>query len=639
MQETAAPEPQAPARDLLRPVRRFRPLIIWATVALFFLVSAIIQTWPLAEHASDSIINWPHRPEDSWMNLWNLWWVRTALEGASNPFHTDTLFYPQEADLYLHTLGTVNGVMSTPLQWITGDTVLAWNILAIILFVLSGLASYALARRITSHHLASLIAAYIFAFSPFVIMRLHGHWNIATVWPLPLFALFLVRFQETGRLREAAFAGAVWSIITYNSLEYSTDAGVFLGIFLAFWSIAYLIGADRIRSLFRLWRGVPIVIFTWLVLTAPLLLPAFDSIRNNETSSAPGGESQVSDPLALVSPSPLWGEGKLPEFPLPPNIKHFPPGDIENTVYLGITPLILAGIALFTIRRWKDPPVLWLLVFLTFTVLAFGPYLFLGDTKDFSLLGVDFKIPLPYQIYDQLPVLDERRGISRLIVFGHLGLAVLAAIGAKALLGWLSRQDREVVRRVVPVAGVALLALVIFEYWTPPNALSKIETPQALQQIADEPGEFAVIDAPLGRSTWTLAGTQAGAIMADYYSRIYDGKQNFGGYLSRAPDTSVFWIMEPPGIRYISCPSCPNLPAPEDLDAPRVRAILKEHGVRYIVLHRFTPHGWLVGGEELGRLAAYLRDTLGLTEIHTEPAFTIYRNDEVPADLARSPPP
>jgi hypothetical protein len=635
MHEAAAPETQeAAVRDPLGQLRRWRSLIFWATIALFFLFSAIVQTWPLVLHASDNIINWPHRPEDSWMNLWNLWWVRTALEGADNPFHTDSLFYPQEADLYLHTLATANGVMSIPLQWITGDTILAWNILAIILFALSGLAAFALAHRITHNHAASLIAAYIFAFSPFVMMRLHGHWNIATVWPLPLFALFLIRFQETGRLRDAALAGATWSIITYNSLEYSTDAGVFLGLFLVFWSAVYLAANDRSKRLLTLWRGVPVVVVVWVILASPLLLPAFDSIRNNEVSSAPGGETQVTDPLALLSPSPLWGDGKLPKLP-PPGLNHFPPGDIENTVYMGITPLFLAGAGVLTIRRWKDPPVLWLAVFLAFTVLAFGPYLYLGDTKDFSLRSLDFSIPLPYQIYDQLPLLDERRGISRLIVFGHLGLAVLAAIGAKFILDWLGRHNNDYLRRAVPLAGLALLALVVFEYWTPPNAVSRLETPAALQQIGEEPGDFAVIDAPLGRSTWIASGTQAGAIMADYYARIY-GKRSFGGYLSRAPDSTVFWIIEPPGIKYIACPACPGLPAADDLDMPRVRALLNQYGVRYIVLHHIAPQGRQVGGEELDRLAVYLRDTLGLTQTHTEPAFTIYRNDEVPADFTRA---
>ncbi|MGH9201407.1 MAG: hypothetical protein ACRD2A_09235, partial [Vicinamibacterales bacterium] len=380
----------AAADDTEESERRWPTLAVWTVVALFFLLSAIVQTWPLVSHAGDSIISWPHRPEDSWMNLWNLWWVRNALEGAHNPFHTDSLFYPQGADLYMHTLATTNGVMSMPLQWITGDVILSWNILAIILFVLSGLATYALAYRITANYMASLVAGYIFTFSPFVIMRLHGHWNIATVWPLPLFALFLVRFQETGRLREAAAAGAAWSIITYNSLEYATDAGVFLGLFFLYWSIVYLLNADRGKRLRALWQAVPVVLVVWLVLTSPLLLPAFDSVRNNEVSTAPSGDAQSSDPLALVTPSPLWGGGKLPEYPLPPGFNHFPPGDIENTVYLGITPLILAGAGLLTVRRWKDPQVLWLVAFLGFTVLAFGPRLYLGDTKEFSLFGIEF---------------------------------------------------------------------------------------------------------------------------------------------------------------------------------------------------------------------------------------------------------
>ena len=619
------------------PLRPWQAIAVWATITLFFLLMAVVQTWPLMMHAGDSIINWPHRPEDSWINLWNLAWVRDALEGGTNPFHTDRLFYPQGADLYMHTLATTNSVMSIPLQWITGNVILAWNILAIILFALSGIATYALAYRITKNHPASLMAGYIFAFSPFVMMRFHGHWNISTVWPLPLFALFLVRFQETGRLRDAALAGAAWSVITYNNLEFSSDAGIFLGLFFLYWSIVYLRTTDRRKRLLALWRAFPVVILVWVILSSALLLPALESIRNQDFSHAPSGDLESTDPLALVTPSPLWGEGKLPLFPLPPKFNHFPAGDIENTVYVGITPLILAAIGVLSIRRLRDQPVLWLAAFAAFTILAFGPHLYLDDTKEFSLFGTNFSIPLPYQIYDRMPILGERRGISRLIIFGHLGLAILAAIGAKVLLDWISHHGRQF-RGAVPVIGLAVLCLVVFEYWTPPNSLSRLGTPQVLQEISHEPGNFAVIDAPLGRSTWTLAGTQSGALMADYYSRIY-GKRNFGGYLSRAPNSTVFWIGEQPGIRYLSCPSCPGLPGPEDLDAAAVRATFEQYGVRYVVVHRITPSGGPVGfAAELDKLDSYVRTTLGMIEVHREDRFTLFRNDAVPAAATRAGP-
>ena len=609
---------------LLRPPFWLRGRGFYILLALLFFFAAVVQTWPLVLHASDSIINLPHRPEDSWAYLWNIWWVKDATLHLENPLETDSVFYPQGAELYMHALTTVNGVMSIPLQVLTGNVILSWNILSLILFVLSGLTTYALANHVSGSRGGALVAAYVFTFSPFVMMRLHGgHWNVSTVWMLPLFALFVVLFRETGRWRHAVGTGVMWALIAYNSMEYATDAALFLALFFVYWSVVYAKDHD-LPLLRRLWLGAPIIIGVWFTVGAPLLIPAIDSGLNNEVSVPPGPSNLFTDLRALVTPSPLWGPGELPS-PVPDGSKHFPTGDLENTVYLGITPLLLAAVAIGTIRSVRHPAVFWAIVCAFFIGLALGPHLFIGDTKDFSILGMEFSVPLPYQIYERLPFLEDRRGISRLIVFGHLALAVLAAIGLRRVLAWIPPNYA----RLAPAVALVALLLVAVEYWTPPNVVNEQPTAAAIEAIKDEPGDFAVIHAPIGRSTWTVGGTQAGAYLADYYARIHE-KRTFGGYLSRAPDGSVFWIMLQPGIKYLSCPSCPNLPALDDLDSDLVRDTLRRYRVRYVVLHRLMPGGGPVGGLELARLANYLSTVAGMTVEHEEPAFTIYRNPEVP---------
>ncbi len=595
----------------------------WSVIIIFFASAAVLQTWPLVLHACDSISNWPFRPEDSWMNLWNLSWARQSILDFENPFHTDVLFYPQGSDLYLHTLSLVNGVLSIPLQLLTGNVILSWNILALILFVLSGAATYALAYRVTGNRAAALIAGYIFAFSPFVLMRFHGHWNISTVWVIPLFALFALRYRDSYRLKDALGAGACWALIAYNNLEYAIDAGLFLGLFLAYHSLVSLREKDSI-ALLGLWRGVLVIGVSAFVIAAPLLIPAFRTIGRGDVSRPPvGAESTSTDLAALVTPSPLWGGGKVPA-PVPDGSHHFPAGDIENTVYLGITPLILAGVAVAAIRRPAQPAVFWGAVFLVFVSLALGPHLFVGDTKDFSLAGVSFTIPMPYQLYEKIPVISDRRGISRMIIFAHLALSILAAVGLCVVSSLLKGKYCG----LAPLIALIVLSLVVLEYWNPPGIITKLETPAALEAIRSERGDFAVLDAPLGRATWTLSGTQGGALLADYYQRIYL-KPTFGGYLSRAPDSTVFWIKDQPGIKYLSCPACPGLPDQDDLNATTVKALFREYRVRYVVLHFISPHGFQVGGNELKALDGYLRSTLDLAVVYSDSSFTLYRNDDV----------
>jgi hypothetical protein len=603
----------------------------WSGVAAFFLAAAVVQTWPLILHLSDRLVTWPFAlgQWDSWMNLWSMWWVKEALLSGQNPLHTDRIFYPQGTDLQLHDLGAANGVLSIPFQVVTGNLILSWNLTALVLFVLSGLATHALAYRITKNHAAALVAAYVFTFSPFVLMRFHGHWPMSSVWPLPLFALFLIRVQESGRLKEAVAAGAVWAVITYNHQEYATDAATFLGLFAIYWSIVYARRPDRAESLSKLWRAVPVVVVSWMVLSAPMTVPAVVSIERGDSGTPTNttwGFGFVTDPLALVTPSPLWGPGELPNTTLSEGSNHERPGAVENTVYLGITPLLLGGLALLSVRRFSDRAVFWAAVFLTFTILALGPYLFLGDTKDFTILGWHFSVPLPYKIYDQIPVLGDRRGIARLIVFGHLALAVLAALGTDVLI----RRLRENYRKLVPLAATLLLFFVILEYWTPPNDLFSLEAPAVFQAIGDEPGDFSIVHVPLGRATWTGFGLRSEN--SDYYVTIH-GKPTFGGYISRAPLETVNWLYYQPGLRFLACPlsppHCPEGPSGEDLDVDSVMESFRRYRVKYVALDWTSPDGQPSGGEELARVDSYLLNILRLVPVYADGKVTVYWNRDL----------
>ena len=46
---------------------------LWAALALLFSLLAVIQTWPLVLHATDSVMDVPIAPGDTWVFLWDLW--------------------------------------------------------------------------------------------------------------------------------------------------------------------------------------------------------------------------------------------------------------------------------------------------------------------------------------------------------------------------------------------------------------------------------------------------------------------------------------------------------------------------------------------------------------------------------------
>jgi len=82
-------------------------------VLLGFVLVAGLFTWPLAAHLTTAI---PGDGKDGWMEAWTLWWVALALRSGQNPFHTGLLFHPYGADLYLHTLMPLDGLLTLPVQ-------------------------------------------------------------------------------------------------------------------------------------------------------------------------------------------------------------------------------------------------------------------------------------------------------------------------------------------------------------------------------------------------------------------------------------------------------------------------------------------------------------------------------------------
>ena len=84
-----------------------------------------IVTYPLAGRLFTEVLgeDYPDRVQ----NLWNLWWVKTALlVEHAGPFHTDRLFYPYGADLYFHTLNLPLALITLPAQLLFG-LVAAYN--------------------------------------------------------------------------------------------------------------------------------------------------------------------------------------------------------------------------------------------------------------------------------------------------------------------------------------------------------------------------------------------------------------------------------------------------------------------------------------------------------------------------------
>jgi hypothetical protein len=592
----------------------------WPLVFLFFLALAIVQTFPLVLHMNDHTIGWP---VDSYHELWNLAWMKQSLLSVSNPFHTNVLNYPQGSDLYLNTLVPVNTLMALPLELITGNVLLSWNIIALLFIALSGTGAYALCYHVTKERWAALFGGFLFAFSPMVMMQFNGsHFNIFATWPIPFFILCLLRFFERRSKKDLALVAVLGAVITWNWFEFAVDAGLFAILFFTFWAIVKARRGER-AAILPMVRSLLPGLVLWAVLSAPILIPtALEiesgdySVRLSDTNEA---DTWSPDLAAYLLPSPLWGPGEHPS-----NFREEysggRAGSVETTMFLGLSPLLLATVAIAYRRKspLRTSIRFWSLVFGFLAVMSLGPHL-----HAFSIQAPGF---MPFRLLQEVPLIGERRVPARMIIVGALALGVLGTIGVSTLA------KRSTLKHAAPLFACLAVAVLGMEYWNPPVSLATYNVPQIYKDIGDEDGQFTVLDLPLGRLTGNIQqGDMIGASMSDYAQTIH-GKATISGYLSRVPDKDLNWLPEQPGLGYLACLACPGYPRDIDVDGTRVRALFTDLKIKYVVMNFVTFEGLATTLTRQGTAAnaeAYLEDELGYQKIASGDGWLAYRNPAV----------
>ncbi len=455
---------------------------------------------------------------DGWQNVWFLWWNGQALLDWQSPFFSPLLYHPDGARLALQPLGLSNALLTMPVNLLFGP-IAAYNLAVLLAFVLSGLAGYLLARRVSGNQAAAFVGGLIFAFSPYHLTRL---WDgqlelMATHWPA-FYAFFLLRAVEERRPRDVLLAGLFLALTGYSSWYYLLFAALYSLAFAALWIVPLPAPVPQSRL------PLPMVL-TGTALSAGLLLaPALVAAFGELYGPQAGVEAR--NPQALLTNSanlldfwlpsylhPLWGDWIFD------NVSaawHQLSGD-WNTA-LGYLPLALAGLALWKRRdhAWR-----WGVLAALALLFALGPRLQIGPWFT--------NIPLPYALLSELPGAGFGRRPGLFVMMATLALTPLAALG----LAWLlehSRSDRR-----GPIYG-GLLLLLVFELLPRPLPLNRPVVHPYYAGIPATPG--AVMEMPPAR--YKRIEPQ----LAQMFSH---GRPIFGGYLARPQDYPI--SREHPALR------------------------------------------------------------------------------------------
>src|SRR5258708_3664000 len=162
-----------------------------------FVALAIAWTWPLAGHLHAAV---PGDPGDNYSFLWNLWWMRHAIETPGLAyFHTSYLFHPFGTTIANHPHTALPAIVAATL--LGGASIITAQNLLLLAYVFANLAAmYALALDIGRERRTAILGAVIFGLSPYLAANLRGPSNLMPASVLPLFALCVRRTMSGGSL-------------------------------------------------------------------------------------------------------------------------------------------------------------------------------------------------------------------------------------------------------------------------------------------------------------------------------------------------------------------------------------------------------------------------------------------------------
>ena len=541
---------------------------------------SVVMTWPLVARLGTLVP--AGTGNDVWSHQWTFWWVKKAITEGHNPFYTDLLFHPQGVSLTSHNIAWANIAAWLPLQALVGSNA-AYSLIFIAAFALNGFAMYLLAREWTGSPLAAFIGGLIYGFWPYTLSQ-SGHPNMVLVCWVPLVLLYLRRTLERGRKRDAVLAGIFLALTGVTRWHLLIMGGVVVGL--------YLLYKWLTDKTCRTRHALGLLVLVGLVaagLMAPLAAPM---VVDQLTRTFPedifvdqqtGGQTDL---LAYLLPNrnlTVWGDVAFWLF------EDFQV-DKFQVPFLGYTTIVLALFG--TVKRWR-PARFWVLAAVAYLALALGPQLQVNDQ-------LYPQVPMPYRLIGDIFFIRLLRKPHRFNVFVGLPLGMLAAWGVTALLHQQHSGRKSAL--LIGVVGVLILG----EYCLVPYHTARPVTPAWYDQLAREPGRFAILDLPMHPRR------------SDKQFMLYQiahGKPLVEGHVSRLPREAFDFLDSTPFLSKLRQDNVMDLTL---VDVTHQLRPLAEVDVRYIILHK--------GFGSLEQLAAW-QDWLTFEPHYEDADLVVYRTE------------
>lgn len=547
---------------------------------LFFLLT-VGMTWPLITQLNTHVTPGQQPAmEVPYLNLWTLAWNHQWIRGQAPSYWDANIFFPHQKTLAYSEPQFATGLLTAPLVFLGGNTILAYNT-ALLGFVWgAGMAAYGLCwwllgtfgrkeeRQIPStdgsrryRWAAAVTAGLLYGFNSYMFREIGVLQLLATLF-LPLTLLGIHRFFHQQRWSDALLSSVGFLCCWYTCAYY----GIFLSIFVPCFAI-------RCGGRDLLGRKVLTKAVVMLTLLFVCLMPLIYGMGSAKTTMGLDRPEFVVRDLSAVFMSYL----KLPQQNwLYGGLLGAGPG---QSLFLGGVLVCLASLGVLALFRAKQSQAgainkqththlqRYGAFYLFMTLFAFLLSLGMALTPRPSMkLGVyQFLVWLsPYNLlYKFVPGFSSIRSPHRFYVFVILFSALLAGYG----VFWLSAHLRPKWGRIfVPL----LIVVAILELWPLPLRFVKVpgsreELPGVYEQVSKLPNASALIELPIAIGS---SEQESEANARSMYFSSFHGHPLVNGYSGFAPQAYIELVTQ-------VLTSTPQAVLPG----------LKAFGVQYVLAH------------------------------------------------------
>lgn len=555
---------------------------------------------------------------DGYQNLWNNWWVKTAIfDLHRNPFFTDYIYYPTGTSLRFHTLNPLNGLLTLPFN-LTIGYVPTINLLFVFSLCFTCFFSFLLIRFLTGNAWAAFAGAAVATFANFRVLgflsagqtqMISGEW-------LPLYILCMLlairsagadpnpvpgeeqsTIRDHGAIRKAG-SGKRWlifaglSVVLLLAMSLTDWQWVLYAVLLTVLYFVFLLVTRRPASeKLTVFGRLALIGGAYAALATPTLLVPMvrEALSSPWLNVSYQSAVHAIDLADLVSPG-LYNPGYL----------------AIGAAALGLWAAWRAG------RREGETALFWGLVIIIFYLFALGPEL--------SINGENTCIPMPYALLQHLPVLSSGRDPGRFDIVALLGVGVLVAFGMKASMTWLA--DRMRISSLTVRAATAMLsALVVLLFLAADLSGFMVSAgdartvppdwPKFYEEIAQDDENYAILELPL----FSDAGKGAEHYMA--YQTLHR-KFSFSGRLARdrkltnpnnfVKHASLFrqlWFLNLPEEQQRQAYPDHEILQRTDYQAQGL-SILNYYNVRYVILYKDA-----IGETDWPKFEGVVKEVLG----------------------------